>query len=169
MRSAQFLSIILFPISLYAHGGAAISIVVNLISVTFIMAILKVLSLRYLEKISIKESSFKLFLLFLTEVAIFIFIYNGSTNAMIWDIVKFVLYLFLPLAFVANYLFLMSLLKHKTKALTYTTVFTTLTIIALWWSTTSSFECSDYYGLQKCNFFTLPDLKIFEFYTIKFN
>jgi len=168
MRSLLFLSIIFFPIALYAHGGAAISIVMNLISITFVMAILKILSLKYLEMLPIKESSFKLFLLFLTEVIIFILIYNGCTNAMTWDIIKFVLYLFFPLALVANYLFFMSILEHKTKAIRYATIFVTLTVIALWASTTFSFECSDYYGLQKCNFFDPPDLKIFEFYELKF-
>jgi len=168
MRSLKFLFILFFPIALYAHGGAAISIVINLISITFIMAILKILSLRYLDMLPIKESSFKLFLLFLTEVIIFILIYNGCTNAMTWDIVKFVLYLFFPLALVANYLFFMSLLEHKTKAIRYATIFVTLSVITLWASTTFSFECSEYYGLQKCNFFNLPDLKIFEFYGLKF-
>jgi len=168
MRALQVLSLLFFPIALYAHGGAAISVMMNVISVTFVMAIFKALSLRYLEMVPIKESSFKLFLLFLTEVFLFILIYNGSTNAMIWDIVKFVLYLFIPLALVTNYLFFMSLLKHKTKAIKYATIFVTLTVIALWQSTTSSFECSEDHGLQKCNFFDLPDLKIFEFYTLKF-
>ena len=168
MRSLQFLSIMFFPIALYAHGGAAISIVMNLISITFVMAILKILSLKYLEMLPIKESSFKLFLLFLTEVIIFILIYNGCTNAMTWDIIKFVLYLFFPLALITNYLFFMSILEHKTKAIRYATVFVILTVIVLWASTTYSFECSEYYGLQKCNFFNLPDLKIFEFYGIKF-
>jgi len=161
------LFLIFLPITLYAHGAVGITIAISFISISLSISVLKFFCLKYFENISMKQLSFKLFLLSIVEIAILIILYTGCSNALIWDIMKVTLYLFFPLAIAANYLFLVSILKQRTKAIKYATIFVLLNIILSWGFTISRFECDTSYGLQMCNFFNLPHLEKFEFFGMK--
>ena len=162
------LFLIFLPITLYAHGAVAITIVISFISISLAISIVKFFCLKYLEDISMKKLSFKLFLLSVVEITILLILYSGCSNALIWDIMKVTLYLFFPLAIVANYIFLISILKHRIKAIKYSIIFVLLNIIIIWGFTISQFQCDTSYGLHMCDFFTLPHLEKFEFFGMKY-
>ena len=161
------LFLIFSPITLYAHGAVAITIAISFISISLSISVVKFFCLKYLEDISMKHWPFKLFLLSVVEIAILVILYGGCSNAPIWDIMKVTLYLFFPLAIVANYILLISILKHRTKAMKYAIVFVLLNISLSWGFTISKFECNTSDRLQMCNFFKLPHLEKFEFFGMK--
>jgi len=159
MKLLQCFLICILPISLYAHGVVALSIAISFLSVCICVFIIKLLSLKYFENILMKHSFLKLLFLFVLEFITLIVLYGGCSNALTWDILKVVYYLFFPLALILNYLFFIIILNNKMKALLYSLIFVLLTIIVSWGYTISRFECSTSYGLHKCNFFSFPDSK----------
>ena len=162
----KILYIFLFfiPMVLYAHGATALIVAINFILISFVVLIFKLFYLKIFENISIKKLLSKFLLLFVLEVLILNILYSGFSNALIWDIIKVTLYLFLPIGIIINYIFLISIINYRIKSIIYAIIFVLLSIIISWKFTISKFKCSESYGLYKCNFFKLPPLDKIEFF-----